>query len=143
MFVRLPREHRVGINLSRVRSRQLLCPQAPGRHGLAGHRRWNFQYTPTSCFWMNAVEDFFGKLARRRLRCGAYDSIKDLKKSILDFIELHNEKEAKPFKWKADPVRLVASCQIGYQRLRLTTRKPSELCALRSDDQRTLRRLFN
>ena len=92
---------------------------------------------------MNAVEDFFGKLARRRLRCGAYDSIKDLKKSILDFIELHNEKEAKPFKWKVDPVRLVASCQIVYQRLRLTTRKPSELCALRSDDQRTLRRLFN
>ena len=68
---------------------------------------------------MNAVEDFFGKLARRRLRCGAYDSIKDLKRSILDFIELYNEKEAKPFKWKADPVRVVASCQIGYQKVEI------------------------
>lgn len=47
---------------------------------------------------MNAVEGFFGKLARRRLQSGVYDSIEDLKTAILDFIELHNEKAAKPFR---------------------------------------------
>ena len=78
---------------------------------LADHRRWTFHFAPTSCSWMNAVEGFLGKLARRRLRRGAYDSLEDLKMSMLDFTELHNEKEAKPFKWTADPARLVASRQ--------------------------------
>ena len=78
-------------------------PPALGRHELAGgHRRWTFHLTPTSCSWMSAVEGFFGRLARSRLRRGVYDSIEDLKRSILDFIELHNEKEAELFKWMAD-----------------------------------------
>ena len=66
---------------------------------------------------MNAVEGFFGKLARRRLQRGVYDSIEDLESSILDFIDLHNENEAKPFRWTASPERLVASRQRGYQKI--------------------------
>ena len=64
---------------------------------------------------MNAVEGFFGKLVRRRLRRGVHDSLEDLKAAILDFIKLHNEKEAKPFKWTASPERLIAARQRGYQ----------------------------
>ena len=37
--------------------------------------------------------------------------------SILDFIDLHNENEAKPFRWTASPERLVASRQRGYQKI--------------------------
>ncbi len=81
------------------------------------HRRWTFHFTPTPCSWVNAVEGFFGKLARRRHRRGVNDSIKYLKWSILDFIALHNEKEANPFKWTAGPRRLVASRQRGYQKI--------------------------
>ena len=62
------------------------------------HRRWTFHFTPTSRSWMNAVEGFFRKLARPRLRHGLYDSIEDLKTAILEFIELHNAKAAKPFR---------------------------------------------
>ena len=88
---------------------------------LKEHRRWTFHFTPTSCSWMNAVEGFFGKLARRRLRRGVYDSIEDLERSIQDFIDLQNEKEAKPFKWTARPERLIAARQRGIKRLRPST----------------------
>ena len=56
-----------------------------------------------------------GKLAR--LRRDVYDSIEDLKRSILDFIDLHNEKEAKPFRWTASPERLAAFRQREYQKI--------------------------
>ncbi len=35
--------------------------------------------------------------------------------ALQDFIELHNEKEAKPFKWTTSPERLIAARQRGYQ----------------------------
>ena len=82
---------------------------------LADHPRWTLQFTPTSCSWMNAVEGFFGKLANRRLRRGVHDSLEDLMAAIDGFIELHNGKEAKPFKWTASPERLIAARQRGYQ----------------------------
>ena len=34
------------------------------------HPRWTFHFTPTSCSWLNAVEGFFAKLTRRRLKHG-------------------------------------------------------------------------
>ena len=77
------------------------------------HKRWHFHFTPTSCSWLNAVDGFFVKLARRRLRRGIHNSIEQLEKAILDFTELHNGKEAKPFNWTASPERLIAARQKG------------------------------
>ena len=39
---------------------------------LARHPRWTFHFTPTSASWLNAVEGFFAKLTRRRLKRGVY-----------------------------------------------------------------------
>ena len=94
----------------------ILDNYAAHKHGavgewLADHPRWTFHFTPTSCSWMNAVEGFFGKLASRRLRRGAHDSVEELEKSITDFIELHNGKEAKAYNWTASPERLIAARQ--------------------------------
>ena len=85
---------------------------------LADHPRWTLHFTPTSCSWMNAVEGFFRKLASRRLWRGVHDSLEDLKAAIDGFIELHNGKEAKPFKWTASPDRLIAARQRGFQMIR-------------------------
>ena len=52
---------------------------------------------------------------RRSLRRGVCDSIKDPEATAQDFIELRNEKEAKPFKWKVRTKRLTAARQRGYQ----------------------------
>ena len=62
---------------------------------------------------MNAVESFFGKLARCRLRRRVYESINDIERSIKDFTALHNEMEVKPFKWTARPVRRTVARQRG------------------------------
>jgi transposase len=48
------------------------------RAWLARHPRWTFHFTPTSCSWLNAVEGFFAKLTRRRLRHGVFHSVVDL-----------------------------------------------------------------
>src|SRR6202011_5191385 len=47
------------------------------RQWLARHPRWTFHFTPTSASWLNAVEDFFSKLTRRRLKRGVFRSVID------------------------------------------------------------------
>src|SRR5215207_3796554 len=42
------------------------------RQWLRRHPRFTFHFTPTSCSWLNAVEGFFAKLAKRRLKRGVF-----------------------------------------------------------------------
>ena len=87
------------------------------RAWLARHPRWTFHFIPTSSSWLNAVEGFFAKLTRRRLKHGVFRSVDDLKTAIDRFIELHNEAEAKPFKWRANPDEIIAARNRGFQLL--------------------------
>ena len=87
------------------------------RFGLARHPRWTFHFTPTSSSWLNAVEGFFAKLSRRRLKHGVFHSVVDLQAAINRFIAEHNEVEAKPFIWRADPDVIIASRNRGFQAL--------------------------
>ena len=52
----------------------------------AAHRCRIFNFMPTFCSRMNAVEGLFQKLAHRRHERGVYDSIEYLKTSTRDFI---------------------------------------------------------
>src|SRR6202042_1454000 len=45
------------------------------RQWLARHPRWTFHSTPTSASWLNAVEGFFAKLTKRRLKRGIFLSV--------------------------------------------------------------------
>jgi transposase len=45
---------------------------------LGRHQRFHFHFTPTSASWLNAVEGFFAKLTRRRLKRGVFTGIADL-----------------------------------------------------------------
>ena len=87
------------------------------RAWLARHPRWSFHFTPTSCSWLNAVEGFFAKLTRRRLKYGIFHSVVDLQAAINRFIAEHNETEAKPFTWSADPDKIIAARNRGFQTL--------------------------
>jgi hypothetical protein len=49
---------------------------------LARHKRFTFHFTPTSCSWLNAVEGYFAKLSRRRLKRGVFKSVADLQAAI-------------------------------------------------------------
>jgi transposase len=84
------------------------------RAWLARHPRWAFHFTPTSCSWLNAVEGFFAKLSKRRLKRGVFRSVVDLQVAINRFVEETNHMP-KPFKWTADPDKIIAAVRRGHQ----------------------------
>src|SRR4051794_39237261 len=53
---------------------------------LARHPRWRFHFTPTSSSWLNAVEGYFAKLTKRRLKRGVFCSVVDLQAAINRFL---------------------------------------------------------
>jgi transposase len=83
---------------------------------LGRHPRFVFHFTPTSCSWLNAVETFFSRLTRRRLKRGTFRSIVDLQAAINRFIEDHNV-EPKPFVWTAEPDVVLGKVTRGIQAL--------------------------
>jgi transposase len=84
------------------------------RTWLGRHPRFVFHYTPTSCSWLNAVEGFFAKLTRRRLKRGVFRSIVELQAAIHRFLRETNN-DPKPFTWTADPDKIVAAVKRGHQ----------------------------
>ena len=86
------------------------------RAWLERHPRWTFHFVPTSSSWLNAVEGFFAKLTRRRLKNGVFQSIVDLQAAINRFIDEHN-RSPKPFVWSADPDAIIAARNRGFQTL--------------------------
>jgi hypothetical protein len=60
--------------------------------------RWTFHCTPKSGSWLNAVEGFFSKLTRQRIRRGVFRSIADLQAAIKRYLKEHND-NPKPFVW--------------------------------------------
>ena len=81
---------------------------------LARHPRWTFHFTPTSASWLNAVEGFFAKLTRQRLKRGVFQSVVDLQLAINRFVAETNA-DPKPFVWTADPKRVLAAVKRGKQ----------------------------
>src|SRR6187200_2052746 len=81
---------------------------------LTRHPRWTFHFTPTSASWLNAVEGFFAKLTKRRLKRGVFLSIVDLQAAINRFVLEHNA-EPKPFTWTADPDKIIQAVRRGHQ----------------------------
>jgi transposase len=86
------------------------------RARLARHPRWTFHFTPTSASWLNAVEGFFAKLTRRRLKRGVFRSIVDLQAAINRCLKETNS-DPKPFTWSADPDKIIAAVRRGRQTL--------------------------
>lgn len=68
---------------------------------LKRHPRFNLHFTPTSASWLNMVEIFFGQLTRRKIRRGVFHSVKQLEKTIMDYIGIHNNNPSK-FIWTKD-----------------------------------------
>jgi len=84
------------------------------RAWLGRHPRVVFHFTPTSCSWLNAVEGFFAKLSKRRLKRGVFRSIVDLQAAISRFLEETNG-DPKPLIWTADPDKIIAAVKRGHQ----------------------------
>lgn len=65
---------------------------------LAAHRRFEMFFLPVHCSWMNQIEQFFSVVQRKRLVASRFDSVEQLERQLLLFIEQWNE-TAKPFAW--------------------------------------------
>src|SRR6201994_4907650 len=83
---------------------------------LARHPRWTFHFTPTSASWLNAVEGFFAKLTKRRLKRGVSCSVVELQAAIKRFLAEANE-NPRPFVWAKDPEKIIAAVKRGHQAL--------------------------
>jgi transposase len=83
---------------------------------LARHPRVTFHFTPTSASWINAVEGFFAKLTKRRLKRGVFHSLVDLQATIKRFLAEAND-NPRPFRWTKDPDKIIAAVRRGHQAL--------------------------
>src|SRR5256714_2539981 len=63
---------------------------------IENHPRFVFHFTPTSASWLNAVESFFAKLTKKRLKRGVFRSLQELKDAIHRFLDDTNA-NPKPF----------------------------------------------
>ena len=104
------------------------------RAWLDRHPRWTFHFTPTSSSWLNAVEGFFAKLSKRRLKHGVFRSVVDLQAAINRFVAEHNE-NPKPFIWTRRPRQDHRSSQtwasnVGFNPLATAQFKNSKFLSL-------------
>jgi transposase len=83
---------------------------------LGRHPRWTFHFTPTAASWLNAVEGFFAKLTRRRLRRGVFGSLVELQAAIKRFLAETNA-DPRPFVWTARPEHILEKVRRGNQAL--------------------------
>src|SRR5438132_2628048 len=83
---------------------------------LERHTRFHFHFTPTSASWLNAVEGFFAKLTRQRLKRGVFKGIVDLQAAINRYLAETND-NPKPFIWTADPHAIIEKVRRGKQAL--------------------------
>ena len=67
---------------------------------LKRHPRFHVHFTPTSSSWLNLVERWLRDLTDKRIRRGAFKSVRHLVQAIMDYIEEHN-KNPKTFSWTA------------------------------------------
>jgi hypothetical protein len=73
-----------------------------------------FHFTLTSASWLNAVESFFAKLTKGRLKRGVFRSLQELKDAIHRFLDDTNV-NPKPFTWTQDPDKIIGVVKRGNQ----------------------------
>ena len=62
--------------------------------------RYHLHFTPTGTSWLNQLERFFAEITTKRIRRGAFRSVRQLEAAIHDYLKEHNE-NPKPFQWTA------------------------------------------
>ena len=68
------------------------------RKWLVKRPRFHVHFTPTYGSWLNLVERWFAELTNKRIRRGAFRSVRELETAIREYVDVHNE-DPKPFVW--------------------------------------------
>jgi transposase len=73
---------------------------------LAERPRYHVHFTPTSSSWLNQIERWFAEITRKQIRRGTFRSVRDLIRTINDYIR-HYNKSPRPFQWIASASRII------------------------------------
>ena len=76
----------------------------------------HMHFTPTSSSWMHLVERFFADLTEDCVRNGSFASVKELKDSIVAYLEERN-RAPKPYRGKASGAEILGKLQRARQAL--------------------------
>ena len=71
-------------------------------------------FTPTSASWINAIEGFFARLTKRRLKRAVFHPLVSLQEAINRFVAEANT-ESKHFQWAKDLNTIIAAVRRGHQ----------------------------
>src|ERR1700726_1456666 len=82
----------------------------------ARHPRYHLHFTPTSGSWVNQVERWFAEITEKRIRRGAFESVRSLEKAIEEYL-LYNNQYPKPFVWTADADLILGKIQRLCERI--------------------------
>lgn len=85
------------------------------RKWFAKRPRYHLHFTPTYGSWINLVERWFAELTNKRIRRGAFRSVKELETAIREYIDVHNE-DPKPFQWTRTADQILDSISRYAQR---------------------------
>jgi len=77
---------------------------------LRRHPRFHLHFIPTSSSWLNMVERWFREITDKRIRRGAFRSVVQLVKAIMDYVKAHNE-TPHPFVWAAKADGILAKAR--------------------------------
>ena len=80
------------------------------------HPRYHIHFTPTSSSWLNLVERLFAEITERCVRRGSHTAVRQLERSMLDYLQLRNE-NPKPFAWTAPADMILGKVQRLCERI--------------------------
>lgn len=66
----------------------------------AARPRYHLHFTPTGSSWLNLVDRWFAEITRKRIRRGAFRSVRELERAIYQYLR-ENNKHPRPFIWTA------------------------------------------
>jgi transposase len=81
------------------------------RAWLAKHPRFHAHFIPTHSSWLNAVEGWFGILTEKQMKRGSHFSVAELQQAIQEFLDAHNAREPRAFKWHKTADEILAKIE--------------------------------
>ena len=83
---------------------------------LVRHPRFHLHFTPTYSSWMNMVERWFSELSTKWLKRGTHRSVRELERSIQEWINQWND-NPRPFVWTKSADQILASIASYCERI--------------------------
>lgn len=96
-----------GVSLHLVLDNYVTHKTPKVKRWFAWHPRFHVHFTPTGVSWLNQVARFFAAITQKRIRRSVFRSVRQLERSIIDYVANHNE-NPRPFVWTAEADSILA-----------------------------------